>query len=198
MKKHFAPVVLFSLVAALWGCTSQELSYRMEDFSANNSGGDTLWGEAGARVSLRYPVFSSVSPTEADRANRVVDSLVFGAQGNADSLCAQFFGRWERFRHAAQEALASEVRQSTADLEQEAESDYLSPWYYAASLEVEADYRGCLSLAYTVSTNALDTGKTGTDSRDAAPGTRHSPAGGRTLAADRRFPNLVPRSDVSL
>lgn len=90
MKKHFAPVVLFSLVAALWGCTSQELSYRMEDFSANNSGGDTLWGEAGARVSLRYPVFSSVSPTEADRANRVVDSLVFGAQGNADSLCAQF------------------------------------------------------------------------------------------------------------
>ena len=64
----------------------------MEDFSANNSGGDTLWGEAGARVSLRYPVFSSVSP-----------------------------------------------------------------WYYAASLEVEADYRGCLSLAYTVSTNALDT-----------------------------------------
>lgn len=157
MKKHFAPVVLFSLVAALWGCTSQELSYRMADFSANNSGGDTLWGEAGARVSLRYPVFSSVSPTEADRANRVVDSLVFGAQGNADSLCAQFFRRWERFRHAAQEALASEVRQSTADLEQEAESDYLSPWYYAASLEVEADYRGFLSLAYTVSTNALDT-----------------------------------------
>ncbi|HIT97918.1 MAG TPA: hypothetical protein IAC44_03670 [Candidatus Merdimorpha stercoravium] len=156
MKKHFIPAALFSLVAALWGCSPQELSYRMEDFSANNPDGDTLSGEAGVRVSLHYPVFSSASPADADRTNRVVDSLVFGAQGSADTLCARFFRRWDAFRNAMQGTPDPSSRQNTEPTEQEAGSDYLSPWYYAASLEVEADYRGCLSLSYTVSTNALD------------------------------------------
>lgn len=156
MKKHLIPTALFSLVATLWGCSPQELSYRMEDFSANNPDGDTLSGEASARVSLRYPVFSSAAPAEADRANHVVDSLVFGAQGSADTLCTRFFRRWEDFRNAMQGTPDPSSRQNDEALEQETESDYLSPWYYAASLEVEADYRGCFSLAYTVSTNALD------------------------------------------
>ena len=153
MGKNTGLLVLFALSAVLCGCGEKTLSYRMADFSRKEPGCDTLSGEMCATVNLRYPVFSGGNEAAAEAANETIAGIVFGEMRTADSLCGVFFGQWEKFN--------SENKPDTHPAEDEKESDhqedagYVSPWYYAASIDVKGEYRGCLSLAHTVSTNAF-------------------------------------------
>lgn len=145
MKKYAAYIFLPVLSLVAGACAQQDLSYRMAELERFRTPSDTLADPLCASMNFRYPVFSSPDTAAAGRANRGVAQALFGPRGEADALCADFFGRWESYR--------AQYEQDD-DPAQDDDEPVLLPWHYAATLEVQGRCRGLLSLVYTVSTDA--------------------------------------------
>ena len=152
MKNTAGYAVLFALSLALFGCADKTLSYRMVGREYYQPDCYTLSGGEGcASMSFLYPQFSSVDTVSAARANRWVSDMLFAPQGQAEALSASFFAHWETFRNESLEQDSS----AEHDDDDDTHEHVLLPWHYAASIEPQGCYRGMLSFAYTVSTDAL-------------------------------------------